>query len=229
MTYHPPPETPKTPKTPETFRKLPGDPAEEVQPTDPRLDALLDEALAPADLPAALGRRILEATADRLPQRPRVLARLGFLRVPAWRAAAAVALMAFVGGALFLTSRPASEGGGGVAILPPEVFVNPSDGSGSEDFGRRLAGAESPLPDGAALPISPRELAAIQRGLDRLAAAEIGAEPIDDWIELLGLQVSMTGSASGAGVWGEGAFEAIDTAIAREEIDTIAYELSVYF
>lgn len=46
-------------------------------PCDPELERLLDEALAPGDMPPDLVARILARTQDRLPGRRHVLARIG--------------------------------------------------------------------------------------------------------------------------------------------------------
>ena len=80
----------------------------DTTPTDARLDALLDEALAPGPAPAGLNERIVAATADRLADggphagHP-VLGRIGggF----AWRSVAAVLLLGGVVGGLFVVNR----------------------------------------------------------------------------------------------------------------------------
>ncbi|MEM1109205.1 MAG: hypothetical protein AAGH99_11015 [Planctomycetota bacterium] len=85
-------------------------------PTDPKLDALLDEALAPSDLPAGLNDRIFAETADRLPgvyeEQPVVIAKIGG-GYP-WRSIAAVLLFALVLGGVWV----ANQG---------EKMVHPSD------------------------------------------------------------------------------------------------------
>jgi len=70
-------------------------------PEDPALEALLDEALAPAPAPRGLADRITAATTPRLRARQRpVLARIGWR--PALRIAAAIA----VAGAVLLIAWP---------------------------------------------------------------------------------------------------------------------------
>lgn len=72
---------------------------------DPRLDALLDEALAPDDPPTDLASRIVAATQDDLPA-PGILARLGSRR---FRLAAAIVLLTCEVGVVAVASSIAHE------------------------------------------------------------------------------------------------------------------------
>lgn len=194
----------------------------QATPTDPRLDALLDEALAPEDAPAGLNGRIVAATADRLPgradQAPDVLATIGG-GFP-WRSAAAALLFALILGGVWLTRQDADDPG---AVGP--VALHPIDDE-----------------DQPAVVLAPIEVETV---LDQLAAAELESDWIDDRIEILSMQVAWaenlgggkTGAsgdaggsgASGGGGWGVGAWESLDTAIARDEFDDLADEMELYF
>ena len=91
----------------------------ENTPTDPRLDprmqALLDEALSPGDVPAGLNDRILAATADRFTEdvddAPAVIGKIGggF----AWRSIAAVLLFALILGGVWVANQDSEPGNNG--------------------------------------------------------------------------------------------------------------------
>ncbi|MEM7627051.1 MAG: hypothetical protein AAF333_15755 [Planctomycetota bacterium] len=88
----------------------------EMAKTDPQLDALLDEALAPEAAPAGLNDRIVAATVNRLPdddariQNP-VLGHIGGGGFP-WRSVAAVLLLGgVVGGLLWVGGETKRPGG----------------------------------------------------------------------------------------------------------------------
>lgn len=169
--------------------------------TDPRLDALLDDALSPDPAPEGMDQRIVVATADRLPGRAGtapadpVIGRIGggLFRGP-WRAAAAVLLLGTVIGGLWLANRDGDS-------------VDP----------------EQP-------PIAKKQPVQVADGLEQLAAAELQtglqAEVIDDQIALLSMQVSW---AETDGVWAEDALESLDMAIARDEFDELSEQLDLYF
>ncbi|QDU72522.1 hypothetical protein [Mucisphaera calidilacus] len=77
-------------------------------PNDPKLEALLDEALHADETPADLTDRIMQASTPVLDQRRSTPVVAGRIRPAAWgwhlaRAAAALALVAFVGWALITT------------------------------------------------------------------------------------------------------------------------------
>jgi len=184
---------------------------ETFPPTDPQLDALLDDALAAGDAPAGLNDRILAVTADRLPGRaddisedaPAVIGKIGggF----AWRSLAAVLLFALILGGVWVANQDPAD-------TPPDGPV--ATGDGGVDTQPHVATLDTPK---------------IDRALDQLAEAELDAEWIDDRIEFLSMQVTWAQGDGGAGVWGDGALESLDTAIARETFDDVADEMEWYF
>lgn len=188
----------------------------EATPTDPRLDALLDEALAPSDAPAGLNDRILAATSDRFTatQNHAVIGRIGG-GFP-WRSAAAVLLFALVVGGVWLIQRDADNATDPGNVGP--VVVNPT-GDGEV----------------TSTPIK------LETALDQLAEAELESDWIDDRIDILSMQVAWaedagngggsgsTGGTGGTGGWGGGAFESLDTAIARDTFDDLADDMGLYF
>ena len=186
-------------------------------PSDPELEALLDTALAPAPLPAGLEAKILAATDPGV----RALApQMVLSRRSPWRLAlAAAAGVALIGG---IVTAYVNLGGSADA---PQVAVQPSPvAPPSVDSATQTAGAQPDVVETSAL--DHVSLAAIQRELDRLAAAELSADTIDDRIELLSMQVRMTDSD---GFWSQKSMDSLDTAIVRDELDQLAMDLEIYF
>lgn len=171
----------------------------ETTKTDPRLDALLDEALAPDAVPTGMNDRIVAATVDRLPggstaHASPVIGRIGGGGFP-WRSVAAVLLMGGVAGMFFMAYHIPDK---------PNLLH------------------EGPFP-----PIANVEpIEAVHLGLDQLADAALQAEPIDDRIALLSMQLSATQTP---GIWERDALESLDAAIAFEEFDELHDELDLYF
>ncbi|MBB6430149.1 hypothetical protein [Algisphaera agarilytica] len=171
----------------------------ESTPTDPRLDALLDDALAPADLPVGLNDRILAATADRLPggksetfeEAPAVIGRIGG-GVP-WRSIAAVLLFALVIGGVWVANQESDT----TDPVPPT---------------HNVAGVDPSV--------------ALESLLAELAETENEVEWIDDRIDMLSMQVTLAQDTEG---WGDEALDALDNAIAMDTFDDIADELEWYF
>lgn len=188
-----------TESNPEHLDTSPGKSTPKASPTDPQLDALLDDALMADDLPAGLNDRIVAATAGRLPggadDAPAVIGRLG--GGVAWRSIAAGLLFALVLG--------------GVWAVNQDSGITPT------------------LPGGDTEALVNVDPAKIETALEQLAASELEAEWIDDRIELLSMQVTWAQDAGDSGVWGDGAFESLDTAIARETFDDVADEMEWYF
>ncbi|MEL7089329.1 MAG: hypothetical protein AAGL98_12965, partial [Planctomycetota bacterium] len=183
----------------------------EAAKTDPQLDALLDEALAPAPgispgntsetAPAGLNDRILEATVDRLPggrvtESNPVIGRISGGGFP-WRRIAAFAavltLGVLIGRQYVLDSRP------------DRVTPFPGD-----------------LRTAYYKPLFPT----LDDGLDQLADAALDAEPIDDEIAWLSIRLSATQTP---GIWEQDALDSLDAAIAFEEFDELQDELDLYF
>lgn len=168
--------------------------------TDPQLDALLDDALMADDLPAGLNDRIVAATAGRLPG----------------GADDAPAVIGRIGGGFAWRSIAAVLlfalvlGGVWVVNQDSGITPTPSGGSGTEV----LVNADP---------------AKIETALEQLAESELDAEWIDDRIDILSMQVTWAQDAGDSGVWGDGAFESLDTAIARETFDDVADEMEWYF
>ncbi|MEO0514323.1 MAG: hypothetical protein AAF086_03400 [Planctomycetota bacterium] len=184
---------------------------DESTPTDPRLDALLDDALAAGEVPAGLNDRIVAATADRLSpaqaadDAPAVIGRLGggF----AWRSLAAGLLFALVlGGVWVFNQQPAST----------EIGPLAHNGNGHHrgDDEAVATAADAPKLDTA---------------LAQLAEAELEADWIDDRIAMLSMQVTWAQDAGDAGLWDGGALDSLDTAIARDTFDDVADEMEWYF
>ncbi|MEM9915206.1 MAG: hypothetical protein AAF911_09600 [Planctomycetota bacterium] len=173
----------------------------ETTPTDPRLDALLDEALSPGDVPAGLNDRILAATADRFTKdvddAPAVIGKIGggF----AWRSIAAVLLFALILGGVWVANQDAEPGNNGT-----------------------LAGGET-------VERTQLDTTQIESVLDQLAEAELEADWLDDRIDILSMQVTWAQDKRDAGVWGDGAFDSLDIAIAQETFDDAADEMEWYF
>ncbi|MEM9418944.1 MAG: hypothetical protein AAGA25_07850 [Planctomycetota bacterium] len=173
----------------------------ESTPTDPRLDALLDEALAPGDLPAGLNDRIFAATADRLPggkneiaeEAPAVIGRIGG-GVP-WRSIAAVMLFALVIGGVWVVNQSGDD----------------SDAQGTA--GEQVVQDEPVEAD-------------LESLLAQLAESENEVEWIDDRIDMLSMQFSLAQETDG---WGGEALDSLDNAIAMDTFDDIADELEWYF
>jgi len=174
---------------------------------DPRLDALLDEALAADELPAGLNDRIVSATAARLPGAvvsgavlPGVLPGAGAVigRIGGglrWRGLAAAVLLSVVVGGWWLVDRGSSPGN-------------------STAPGQTIAVAD---------PLAPAELGEV---FDQLARAEREAEAIDDRIDLLSMQVAW---AQTPGIWAADALDSLDAAITRDEFELLADDLEMYF
>lgn len=165
--------------------------------TDPQLDALLDEALAPGEVPAGLNQRIIAATVDQLPQHHApetdspVIGRIS--SGSQWRAAAVLLLLASVCGAFF-------------------AAFNSQD---NQNYGMPFVGGPNVA-----------DLETVQEGLDQLADAALQAEPIDDDIAMLSMQLSATQTP---GFWEQDALDSLDNAIAFETFDELQDELDLYF
>jgi hypothetical protein len=175
---------------------------------DPQLEALLDDALAPSPAPPGLHRRILDATAHRLPghadasRSTGVIGRLGF--GARWGfAAAAVLLLAGVVLTFWSMNEPGTTPPGPGPIADGQTTTSDPVLDETED--------------------DPDLLAPV---LTRLAEAELAAEPIDDRIDLLQMQLAWVETD---GVWAEDGLESLDKAIARHEFETLADDLELYF
>lgn len=190
------------------------EPPENVSPTDAQLDALLDDALAAGDAPAGLNDRIVAATAGRLPgvmdDTPAVIGSLGGGLV--WRSIAAGLLFALVLGGVWAVNQDTGE-------TPPEPLA----------VGGHVEAASEPTSTATTTATAVVDTPKIDRALDQLAEAELDAEWIDDRIEFLSMQVTWAQDAGDAGGWGDGAFDSLDTAIAREAFDDVADEMEWYF
>jgi hypothetical protein len=137
---------------------------------DPRLDALLDEALSPESveggLPAGLSDRIFAATSASLaPSRTRsgVLARIGFPTL----SAIAAAILLLVGGAVWLSTRDADT-------APP---------------GGSFAHQDQPF--------TPEDINKVNKDLAQIAAHDGPHEPVDDEIDLLAVELEQFAENSG--------------------------------
>jgi hypothetical protein len=180
--------------------------------TDPQLDALLDEALAPGPAPAGLDERIVDQTRSLLPadradrgvlaaaEPVAVAGRIGFGGRP-WRAAAALLLAGALATAAFFAVS--SNGSGGSA-----TSGDPIDTPGTH------AAAAASLPD----------------ALERLAAAEAQTqrrdEAIDDRIAWLEMQLDWAESDD---LWARDSLAALDRAMAGEASEQSREELDLYF
>lgn len=175
-------------------------PVNEFTPTDPALDGLLDEALAAGDAPAGLNQRILAATTKRLPRAGGHDAPV-IARLGESRGFMWRSLAAVMLFALLI---------GGVWWGNREADA-PTDSAGGGN-GPAVVVIDEPINVGPALA--------------HLAEAERDTAWVDDRIELLSMQVAW---ADDAGLWGDGALESLDTAIARSAFDELADEWELYF
>ena len=91
-------------------------------PGDPKLDALLDEALAPdalpGGIPAGLTDRIIARTGPIIARKQSVIARIGLLRIASM--AALVLVGVTVALVVFNQPKPNARPGPDIAILPPQ-------------------------------------------------------------------------------------------------------------
>ncbi len=193
---------------------------EQPEPTDPRLDALLDEALAPQDWPDAARQRAYAAvlaantaaqsiahdapTAD--PDASPVLARIGGSL--AWAVAAAVALGTAIV-AISLTGSDPSDDGNAVIVEAPDASASPAALADAEALGSEL-----------------QVWSAYARAVAESRAWDETAW-VDDELELLHTQVALTSSEE---LWGhDDPWESLEVADLQRELDAMAYPLTTQF
>lgn len=168
--------------------------------TDPRMDALLDAALAAEAVPEGLNARIVAATIDDLPTGSSRLVFPGLLRF-----AAVLAMAVGLGVVLWSASGPASLPGQRLVVLPADPAVD-------------LDVVES-VPS----------LDALAARLDRLATVSDAVDEeqgwLDDQIDLVDLRFELVRTAND---WPDEQ-EVIESTGTRYELDQMVDEMNLMF